>query len=362
MPQPSDIAPQHSPTPKPAKSRLKRLATITLLALLAGTAAAGITFLCQPTQYQCTGMIRVRPVIQPILFNSPAIVPMYEQFVKTQMVILKNERSIEIAMANPRWLNNGTRTNSNDAVRSFEGHLNISSDGEIIRVRFRDPDPRTTSDAVAALIDAYQELTTSIDPEDTRDRKAILDELKTKYEAYLGQARQQISQLAAPYTPSALESRYNYKLTEANQAETEYQASLASLDNWKALHSGAGDAAVTSQEVTLDQLKIRVDLDKTRFDSIQAEANMLGSRVTQIDEIKASTHQTTQWLEETKQKLEEISVSFNSPSRISVLSIGDTPELIYSEKLPLSAGVGGGVFLATLIAAALLPRRRSVPS
>jgi Mrp family chromosome partitioning ATPase/uncharacterized protein involved in exopolysaccharide biosynthesis len=203
----------------------------TVFAVGAAVAGYGLT---HPT-FACTGVIHIRPVISPLLFNQQGTMPMYETFVQTQIMLLKSERCIDLAMNSPKW-REGKRAYDSEAAARFLKGLDVVKDGEMIRVTFTDPDAETSKAAVGAIIDAFQQLTRDIDPENPAWKQARLEELKDGYEKKLDTARKQIADEAHPNTPEGLLARYNYKLTESNQAETESRMCADELNSFLSLH------------------------------------------------------------------------------------------------------------------------------
>ncbi len=509
-----------------------------VLALVFGAAAAVAGYQLTHPTFSCTGIIQIRPVISPVLFNGSGTMPMYEQFVKNQVVMIKIDRCIDLAMASPQWLDGSRRSNSREAKASFINHLDVTADSGIIRVVFTDPDAETAKAAVGVVIYAYQQLNNSND--DMVHDKGQLDELKIRYETALAGSQTAIDKLCRvagavgleqTYTAAALDNRYSFKVSEAEAAEMQYHLSVQAVLNWELQHGmkpekesdllksletqsdtsaqpaaedsvsgiGAapssadkkGDAATPSSRadkqpgavtsvasakdpvdpvkapaagpvaavhgpqvaateatkpaasqprprtpeeiaradgqmrdllqaqhnaqseleqlrlkvgpnhplvqgaqkqvdywnekvaeyvanwkplaeiagmpeadtaVALVKLKEKVFLDHADFVKIDNEANELGNRVSQIQSIEKSDELMRQWLTETKQKLEEISISLNNPGRILLIIevLGNDRPVYKDKRIPAAAasGFGGGIFgFSIIIVWGLLDRR-----
>src|SRR5579862_7133017 len=103
-----------------------------LLAFIGIAIGAVLGYKLPQPKYSCSGMIDIRPVIPRVLFDNNGAMPMYDTFVGTQMLMLKSERCIDMAMSSPVWLNEGKRSNSPEAALKFKKYLEVMRDGEIV--------------------------------------------------------------------------------------------------------------------------------------------------------------------------------------------------------------------------------------
>ena len=79
------------------------VAIAVLLVGLIGGAAGG--YFVQKPQYQSVGLIRVRPILPRILFESEqnAVMPMFDAFIESQVSLMRSQRVIESAMGSNDW-------------------------------------------------------------------------------------------------------------------------------------------------------------------------------------------------------------------------------------------------------------------
>ena len=148
-------------------------------------------------------------------------------------------------------------------------------------------------------------------------------------------------------------NRYEYKMTESNQAETDYRHAQRAVDEWKIFHAEPAAPAVDSD---LAKLEAKAELYQRLWTELEQETIDLGHRAAKIKEIEAGQAQNKQWLAETKQALEELRVQLNSTGRILVISMGDRPLLL--QRLGWwTWGSGAGAFLVTLLIGGFAARR-----
>src|SRR5206468_3860099 len=101
--------------------------------------------------------------------------------------------------------------------------LDVSREGEWIKVKFTDMDAQTAEDAVHVVIDSYARQTKDEDPENPRMREAALLDIQTRYNSDLATAKDEINKIVATFgTEEALRTEYSYKLRERNQSESDW--------------------------------------------------------------------------------------------------------------------------------------------
>jgi Mrp family chromosome partitioning ATPase len=208
-----------------------------LLAVIFAAAGGIVAFSMTRRTFVVMGMLHIRPVIQAPMFGRDGTMPMYDQFVQTQVVMIKSESCIDQALNSPKWLESGKRSNSKADAERFTKHLDVSKDGEIIRIFYTDPDPETAKAAVSSLIDAYQAMIMDIDPDQPARKLFKLEQIKEDFTKRLGDSRKAVMELAAPYTPDALVNRFNFKQMEANQSEAEWRMSVSQYTTWRLAHN-----------------------------------------------------------------------------------------------------------------------------
>lgn len=207
---------------------------IAIIAAIAfALAGALIGFRSQQILWATTGTVHIRPVLSQLLFDKGSgTMPMYESFVQTQIGYIKSERCINIAMSSPQWLTGPTRSNSDEARANFIQHLEVIRDGEFIHVTYADPDPKTSTDAVLAVVNAYQGLVSEVDPENAAKRIPQLQALQAEFDTRLTNAKTKIAEAASPLTPDRLQDRYTYKSREVLEAETQLSQSNQALETF----------------------------------------------------------------------------------------------------------------------------------
>ena len=192
---------------------------ITLSIVLAG-AGAFAGFSRGKKTYESVGLIRVIAVVPRVLYNTDdkGMLPMFDSFVDTQVSLLRSQRVLDFAVADPQWtaLNRG---GNDKAVLDFAKNLQVSREGEMIQVRAVDLDPTAAVTEVQTVIRAYQKLYDELDAVSDQKRLDVLQARQTTLGNELASIRERILDVAKAYGTDDLKSVYQAKQDHFNKVD-----------------------------------------------------------------------------------------------------------------------------------------------
>src|SRR5206468_2694854 len=130
--------------------------------------------------YRSAGINQTKPYLPGVFSNDANPMPMFNDYIDSQLAIIQNRRTIDMAMQNPKWKSIG-RGLSDQAVADFMSHLNVDRNGIIIQITFFDHDPTASRVAVECVVQAYQDIYNEANTGEEAQRSDILENLKNKY-------------------------------------------------------------------------------------------------------------------------------------------------------------------------------------
>jgi hypothetical protein len=197
-----------------------------MLGLVLGVCGAAAAWRSMPNKYQVTGYIRVKPYIPPVLSatDQNGILPMFETFVSLQASLLQSQRVLDQASLNAEWKalgRNDPRWGSKIPADSLT--VIHPSTSELVTVAFTDRDPGVAAIAVKSILQAYQATNGDTDGVNSAQRLQVLEDLRTTLTNQKRGLGDQILNLANELGSDDLQSRYQFKLEQQNQLESELQ-------------------------------------------------------------------------------------------------------------------------------------------
>ncbi|MEI8195143.1 MAG: hypothetical protein WCI73_04470, partial [Phycisphaerae bacterium] len=195
------------------------------LALVLAAGGAYFGYGSKVPEYRSLGQIYISYSGKPVLSETDltAPMPMFNSFIDTQMQLLLNRRTTDMAMQNADWQALG-RGNSDPAINDFINKLSAVPSGQIINVTFTDPDPKVAMVAVNAVIDAYMTVYKENDAASDGSRMQKLEMEQSRYQDQIKSLTSSIRAIDSEYGPEALEKAYQAKLDERISLETQYRS------------------------------------------------------------------------------------------------------------------------------------------
>jgi uncharacterized protein involved in exopolysaccharide biosynthesis len=222
-----------------------------LLVLVGTVAGAWIGHGMKEPLYRSTGLVRVRPYIPRILYESEqsGVMPMFDAFVGSQVELMKSERVANLAMQDAEWAALG-RGLAPAQVVSFRGSLNVArpKGSEMIVVTFDDGDPEAARLAVKAVITAYQRLHAEAGGEAVAETIRILEDRSAMLTADLKALNDSIFAINNEQATGTLEKIYDHKLSELQTLESE----LRRVELEVAIARGATGAMDAGEPIPID--------------------------------------------------------------------------------------------------------------
>lgn len=193
-----------------------------LLALLLGGAGiwAGLRFGYKT--YQSTGLITITPIhLFPSQDNSQSI----EQFMLAQAAKFKSQRVMDAALDDPEWhARQVTRSDAFEAA--FAKELEVTQQGQMLRVTFTDRDPAAAAIAVQTTMQAFKKIFESEQRASGVLTQDQWNQARNDLNYKLTAIQAQIDEKADIYGAEGVEVRRDIKLQELREVES----GITSLD------------------------------------------------------------------------------------------------------------------------------------
>lgn len=194
------------------------------LALVLAATGAYLGYGSKVPEYRSLGQIYISYSVKAVLSETDltAPLPMFNSFVDTQMQLILNRRTTDMAMQSPDWQALG-RGNSDPAINDFVNKLGAFPSGQILNVTYTDPDPKAAMVAVNAVIEAYMTVYKENDAASDGSRMQKLEMEQNRYTDDIKRLNLAIRAIDSEYGPEALEKAFQAKLDERISLETRYR-------------------------------------------------------------------------------------------------------------------------------------------
>jgi Mrp family chromosome partitioning ATPase/uncharacterized protein involved in exopolysaccharide biosynthesis len=222
-----------------------------VLAVVGAATGALVAHQTVPDRFESVGLIRIRPNVPRILYQSEnnAVMPMFQSYVDAQASLIRSDAVIEQAMAHPDWQALGHEEVTAAATAAFAARLEVRhpKGSELIHVAFRDPDQNVPAVAVRATIDAYVKLFGERDARTAAQTLQILEDRRTALAADQAKLNEQMTAIARHYGSNALDPLVQYKAQELNGIRSELRRVKLGI---LAAESALAPAATTNTTAT----------------------------------------------------------------------------------------------------------------
>lgn len=172
-------------------------------------AAAGYTgYRAGKVTFQSVGTVRVEPRLLRMMYtlDDAGMIPMFDAYMVTQAMYVRDQRTIDLAMQSPEWVATGRGTGE-QAYVAFRAALQAIPKYEIVYVSFEDEDPKVALVAVNVVLAAYDK---RFQEGDSREigRLQWLQQLQTSASRDVAGLEQQRTGIVKKYPTDDLEARY----------------------------------------------------------------------------------------------------------------------------------------------------------
>ncbi len=172
--------------------------------------------------YQSRGIIRIRPSMPKILYQTEAsaVMPMFDSFIMDQVELMRSQRILDMAMQSDGWKSFG-HSFTDEARAEFSSHYSVkrTRQSNLVILSYNSANPREAMKAINLVIDAYMRIFGERDAQEEAQRLRVLEERRTALTAQLSSIRDRIFRIANEYGSDALQNLYLYKLTQLNQLD-----------------------------------------------------------------------------------------------------------------------------------------------
>jgi Mrp family chromosome partitioning ATPase/uncharacterized protein involved in exopolysaccharide biosynthesis len=239
-----------------------KLAVTLSLAMAAALAAAGY-FVPKP-QFRSDGLIEIKPNI-PSLKDTTIVMPLYTQYIASQVNYIQGQRVIDLAMESPEW-DSYRRPGDPKAKKTFIESMEagVIPNTFLVRVSYTDPNPDKAQAAVKALINSYLQAYKDEDTDDLRNKEHVVDNLITTISNQKANLEEQLrTELTKVDTPEVRELHIRELLMlkeELNQNKLRLAAAKEALAAQSKNAPGQqqaskdGSAAAAAAQATADDL------------------------------------------------------------------------------------------------------------
>ena len=372
---------------KGRRMRKRRVVLLGILFGLVGAAVASvIVYRTIGPVYTSTGLIEVKPYIPRILYDTETSrpMPMYEQFVASQVELIGSPRVLDQAMAKLKEKQPGpNRSPSEAATELFREGLSVERHerSTLVAVTFTDEDPELADAAVGAVIDAYMAIFGERGIRERQERLKVLEDMRTADLNEVSSMSKRILDLAKEYGSDSLTGIYQFKLGEMQEVEEALRATELELalifanmpldpnDAEMGEGGSAGrrlgekpDEGRAAEVAKVYKLRARQAVLKKLHETARQETLSLGQRNVAISGLKEERDTVREQLERVKQRIEELNVETGS-GRIAVVSEGDAPDEPSNgaRRAWLAAGGGTGGFAAVFAMTLVIGLRSGKP-
>lgn len=194
-----------------------RLWLAVLVGLACGTTAGVFAYRSVDPAYESVGLIEIRPYMPKIIFDTEEseIMPMFDQFVQSQVELAKSPRVLDQAMADVRWRQFDPDV-SPEAQEHFRRSTGVSRRGRsnLLQFSFEHGNPDAAKQAVDAIMDAYLEIYGERDARNHEERQRKLELMQAELRDKMNSIRKMIRELADDYGSDSLESMYQAELEQ----------------------------------------------------------------------------------------------------------------------------------------------------
>jgi Mrp family chromosome partitioning ATPase/uncharacterized protein involved in exopolysaccharide biosynthesis len=199
-----------------------RYLLVIAVCIIAGAAGAILGFRSGEITYRSAGQIRVSPTLPRVLYgdDEKGVMPMFDSFVDTQVMLLRSQRLLEMGLDDPEW--QALRPGKSDVdLTEFQKGFTFERQNEIVTVAYISTDPGVSTAAVKSLIRAYQRLFMEQDARKGEQRLELLQQRQAALTSEEKSAQQRLMAIASKYGTEKIDGLYQAKLEEMLNAETE---------------------------------------------------------------------------------------------------------------------------------------------
>ncbi len=227
-----------------------------------GLAAGGVLgYWVKTPTYRSTGMIRVKPIIDKILFENEknGVLPMFDAFVESQVTLLTSQRVIDQAMQADEWKAFG-RGLTPTAVAEFSESLEAARPrgSEIIFVNFTDEDPKAAMAGAKAVVTAYNALYGENNSDGDAKTLEFLEPRAVVLAAERKSKQEAIRKIADEFGNDSLQNMYNAALMHLQNAEADLEQNERLLASANSRRAGAASPATQPVDLKPEVLALTV--------------------------------------------------------------------------------------------------------
>ncbi len=271
------------------------------LAAIGATAGGLAGYLIPKPYYTSTGWIQISPVKVNPLGSTDQTIPLFYQYVSSQVQILRSQRVVSQAMNSNEWKAIKKNTPGVDPFAEFQSNLDVSAtrDSFLISVTYADLDPTVAQAAIKAMMSAYETLYAEIENDEGRRKLTALESTQTTMSNKLAQKQEELNKLASDFGTNDLSMLHGAKQVELSRKEQELEALTAQMKQID--DSMASETGIPS----LSDSDIARAGDQTMLQMLQhkAQAEML------VDALRAQLGEAHPKVVEARRQLDGINAS-----------------------------------------------------
>jgi Mrp family chromosome partitioning ATPase/uncharacterized protein involved in exopolysaccharide biosynthesis len=228
-----------------------------ILFVVCGTVGGYVGYKVQEPVYTSTGLIRVKPNLPPILYQSDqnGLMPMFDAYMASQVALITNRPLIEFAMEQREWkeLN---RLRTDEEVQDFVESLTAANPRgtELIAVSFAHPNPDVAQKAVTSVLNAFMIKYGDGDSTSADARRDILLQRQAEAVAEQKAINDEILKIAGKVPSRSIIRLYDSKVEEVAKLELAWREAESAVLRVSSATASPPD----SQLLTTEALAARV--------------------------------------------------------------------------------------------------------
>ena len=220
---------------------------------LAGLLAAALAGLCGWAGYEMGGgvytsyaQLHIRPYVPKVLHATEqnGLLPMYDSFVDSQVQLLRNSRTVSLALEDEAWRRT-QRGNSAGVTRDFADELSVIREGEMVMVRYTDAVPSVAQAGTTSLIHAYQKMSLESQSRSDGETVELLQQYLTSLEGETRALEQRIRVIAQDAGTDDLAAIYSLQFDQLAEDKRKLATADELLNNLRRRAKAATEGSTT---------------------------------------------------------------------------------------------------------------------
>jgi Mrp family chromosome partitioning ATPase len=266
------FAPQPTEPPEPEnplllvhRALVGRYPLLIVLALVGGALGGAAGYFAVKPTYRSTGVVHIAPSMPKVMFGTEAsdIIPRFDSYIRTQAELLRNQRTVDQALASEKWREAARsylpNLTENQARALFDTALTIEvpRSSEYINVTFdHDLQPVATA-AVQSVLDAFETSFNTAQRAAESARNTLLEDRRSRLNSQIRAVRERIAAATSDLGPEGFKHMFSARLESLQKLEEQYQQALSTLASAENAQDKTGGVELNPEAIALFDPMVR---------------------------------------------------------------------------------------------------------